>query len=370
VSLEWGVTLKSFRPRLTTIEQVSEVEVRGWDPKQKREIIGRAQNPQATVQIGESRKGGDIAKQVWGDAKVVVVDRPVKSQAEADDLAKAELNRLAGSFVEAEGTCFGQAGVKPGCQVDVKGLGTRFSGKYRVTAALHTYDKTEGYKTTFTVCGGRDNSLIGLVRERPAQVGSGVVVGLVTNVKDPDDQGRIKVQYNWLGDQIESYWMRVASVSAGQNRGILYLPEVGDEVLIAFEHGDIQSPVVIGSLWNGQNPAPEKNSTLVASDGTVSQRIIKSRTGHMVILDDSSNSPGITLVDKTGNNKVTIDSKNNAMKIEANGDLTIDIKGKITIKGRELKIESQTSAEIKSSSTMKIDGGGKTEIKGGMINLN
>jgi phage protein D/phage baseplate assembly protein gpV len=371
VGVEWGVDLKRFAPRLRTVEQVSQVEVRGWDPKQKREIIGRATSPQATAQIGESRKGGDIAKQVWGESKAVVVDKPVATQAEADTLAKAALNRLSGSFIEAEGMCFGKAGLQPGCQVDVKGLGTRFSGKYRVTAALHTYDKTEGYRTQFTVCGQRNDSVIELVKDKkPHRVGTGVVIGVVTNLKDPDDAGRIKVQYPWLGDQIESYWMRVASPSAGENRGLYYLPEVGDEVLIAFEHGDAGSPIVIGSLWNGKNKVPEGNSQLVASDGTVKKRIIKSRTGHVIILDDSTDSPGISIIDKTGNNKLVIDSKSNAMKIEVGGNLDIQIKGSITIKGQSLKIEGQTSAEIKAASGLKIDGGAKVDIKGGIINLN
>jgi phage protein D/phage baseplate assembly protein gpV len=370
VSLEWGVNLKSFRPRLATTEQVNEVEVRGWDPKQKREIIGRANSGQGAPQIGENRKGGDIANQVWGNSKVVVVDRPVTSQAEADTIAKAELDQVVGSFVEAEGTCFGDAAIQPGCVLDIKGVGRRFSGKYRVSQARHTYDKTSGYMTSFAVCGQRAGTLLELVKEKPRRVGTGVAVGLVTNVKDPDDAGRIKVQYNWLGDQIESNWMRVASVSAGGNRGLYFLPEVGDEVLVAFEHGDVHAPIVVGSLWNGKNPVPEKNSKLVAGDGTVSRRIIRSRTGHMVILDDSDSSPGITIVDKTGSNKLVIDSKNNAMKIEIGGNLDIQIKGKITIKGNQLQIEGQTTAEIKSGTGMKIDGGAKLDVKGGIINLN
>src|SRR5262249_35696979 len=111
----------------------------------------------------------------------------------------------------------------------------------------------------------------------------GVAVGIVTNNQDPEGMCRVKVKFAWRERDDESYWARVATLMAGDSRGSLFLPEVDDEVLVAFDQGDIHHPYVIGSLWNGQDAAPEKNS-----NGKNDIRKIRSRSGHEFIFDDSS----------------------------------------------------------------------------------
>ena len=100
------------------------------------------------------------------------------------------------------------------------------------------------------------SELIDLINASPARNGRilGVVTGVVTNNKDPDKLGRVKVRFPWLSDTDESWWARVASPMAGKDRGVFFLPEVDDEVLVAFEHGDPRFPYVIGALWNGSTP--------------------------------------------------------------------------------------------------------------------
>ena len=106
---------------------------------------------------------------------------------------------------------------------------------------------------------------------------SGVVVGVVTNTQDPAGLGRVKVKFPWLSDSEESFWARVATPMAGKGRGFYFLPEVEDEVLMAFEHGDARFPYVLGALWNGQDKPPESNE-----DGKNNIRSIKSRSGHVI----------------------------------------------------------------------------------------
>ena len=110
----------------------------------------------------------------------------------------------------------------------------------------------------------------------------GMVVGVVTNNKDPDALGRVKVKFPWLSDTDESHWARVVTPMAGGGRGFYFLPEVDDEVLVGFEHGDVGLPYVLGSLWNGKDKPPEKND-----DGKNNLRVIKSRSGHLIRLDDT-----------------------------------------------------------------------------------
>src|SRR5262249_12319437 len=146
---------------------------------------------------------------------------------------------------------------------------------------------------------------------------------VVSNNKDTDMGGRIKVSFPWLGDQVESTWARIATPLAGNGRGMYWLPEVNDEVLLAFEHGDMNRPYVLGDLWNGVDHVPKSANDVVGGDGKVTQRIIQTTSGHTVVLDDSSDSPGINIIDKTGNNKILFDSSNNKLTLTVAGDMDL-----------------------------------------------
>jgi uncharacterized protein involved in type VI secretion and phage assembly len=125
----------------------------------------------------------------------------------------------------------------------------------------------------------------------------GVVVGVVSNINDPDGLGRVKVKFPWLREEDESQWARIMSLMAGKDRGSVFRPEVDDEVLVLFEHGDMRFPYVIGAVWNGKDTMPSERG----SDADNNIRIIKSRSGHMIILDDTSGSEKVTVQDKNGN---------------------------------------------------------------------
>lgn len=187
----------------------------------------------------------------------------------------------------------------------------------------------------------------------------GVTIAIVTNNQDPEGLGRVKVKFPWLSDQDESNWARVVSFMAGKDRGMYCLPEVDDEVLVAFERGDIEFPYVLGSLWNGVDTPPAKND-----DGKNNQRLFKSRSGHQIILDDTADAEQIIIQDKTGNNKITIDSKNNALNIQVEQDITIEAKGKITFKSTDQDIELDCqNLSIKTQKNCQIESGANCTIK-------
>ena len=133
---------------------------------------------------------------------------------------------------------------------------------------------------------------------------TGVVIGIVTNNHDPDRLGRVKVRFPWLSGSTESHWARVATPMAGNGRGLYFLPEVDDEVLVLFERGDVRFPFVIGALWNGKDQAPAGNS-----DGKNALRVIKSRSGHLIRFDDSEKAQKIEIIDATSSNRIVIDTK-------------------------------------------------------------
>jgi uncharacterized protein involved in type VI secretion and phage assembly len=186
----------------------------------------------------------------------------------------------------------------------------------------------------------------------------GVVVGIVTNNQDPDNMHRVKVRFPWLSQDDESNWARVANPMAGNGRGAYFLPEVDDEVLLAFEHGSIEHPYVVGSLWNGKDQAHETNS-----DGANNNRSIKSRSGHVMRLCDSSGDEKIEIIDKTGNNKIVISASGNKIVIEATGDIEITSStGKITLSGVGIELKSQTNVDISANA--------QVNIKGALVNIN
>lgn len=166
----------------------------------------------------------------------------------------------------------------------------------------------------------------------------GVLPAIVVDIKDPDNQGRVKVTLPWSvdakGARYES-WARLATMLAGKNRGSWFVPDVNDEVLVAFEHGDPRRPYVLGGLWNGVDTAPES----MDGAGNNYKKVLRSRNGVKVTLDDQDGqeklimeTPGgqkITLKDGPGAVEV-VDSNGNSVKLEAAG-ITITAGAKVTV---------------------------------------
>ncbi|TCK43721.1 hypothetical protein B0G84_2063 [Paraburkholderia sp. BL8N3] len=194
----------------------------------------------------------------------------------------------------------------------------------------------------------------------------GVVIGIVTNNHDPQDMHRVKVRFPWLADSDESNWARVASTMAGNGRGAYFLPEVDDEVLVAFEHGSVEHPYVIGSLWNGRDTPPESNA-----DGNNDNRTLKSHSGHVVRLCDRDGQEKIEIIDKTGNNRIVISAAGNTIAIEAQGDIAIRSQtGKLTIDAVGVEINSKADVKVQAATTVDVSASAQMSLKAAMINLN
>jgi phage baseplate assembly protein V len=194
----------------------------------------------------------------------------------------------------------------------------------------------------------------------------GVVVGVVTNNQDPENMHRVKVRFPWLSNDVESNWARVAAPMTGKDRGAYFLPEVEDEVLVAFEHGQVDHPFVVGCLWNGKDDAPESNA-----DGENNHRTIKSRSGHVLRFNDKSGSETIEIIDKTGSNKIVIDSAKNTITIEAKSDITIkSTTGKLTMQANGIEMKSQMGVSVEAAQSIDIKASAMVTVKGAMIRLN
>lgn len=194
----------------------------------------------------------------------------------------------------------------------------------------------------------------------------GVMTGIVTNNQDPEKLGRVKVKLPRLSGDDESNWARIATLMAGKDRGAFFLPEVNDEVLVAFECGDINLPCIIGALWNGQDKPFETNS-----DGKNDKRVIKSRSGHLIRLDDKDGAEKIEIIDKSGKNLITIDTKSNRITISSDKDIELSAKkGKITINAQDIELKSSASTKVESGAGMDLKASAKMTVKGATVEIN
>ena len=365
IALVWGETLLDFRPRVTGMRQVDSVSVRCWDPLQKQEVIATAEPATGATSIGIVRADAATA---LGGGTLVVADQPVASQAQADTLAAAIAARIADGFVEAEGTTFGDTRLRAGGSIEVSGVGERFGGTYALSSVTHVVRSSRGYETRFTVSPGPARPLGVTTRER-REWRHTIVVGLVTNNEDPDSFGRVRVSYPALGNDHEGWWARVAGPAAGGRRGLLMMPQPGDEVLLGFEHDDEERPVVIGSVWSGEGKPEE----LVHQDGSFAMRSDK-----QVVIDAAE---GISI---TSDQKLTLTAAGDAtLTTEPGGDgapgnVSVTAKGKAAIKGAtgvtvdsdaDIAAEAKASMTLKSNAQMTIESGGQVTIKAGMLKL-
>lgn len=194
----------------------------------------------------------------------------------------------------------------------------------------------------------------------------GVVVGIVTDNQDPEGLGRVKVQFPWLASDAESTWARIATLMAGNDRGSFYVPEIDDEVLVAFEHGDLRYPYVLGALWNGKDKPPETNA-----DGANNKRLIKSRSGLTLLLDDTAQGEKIEIADKDGHNKLVVDMAHKRITITSEGDMELTAsQGSITLKAKTIQINSSEKLDVQATGTLNLQGQ-TVNIKGQpMVNIN
>jgi uncharacterized protein involved in type VI secretion and phage assembly len=201
-------------------------------------------------------------------------------------------------------------------------------------------------------------------RSDPGMVG--VAVGLVTDNKDPDGLGRVRITFPTRSDDEIGHWARIAVLMAGAGRGTFFLPEVGDEVLVAFEGGNIKRPYVLGGLWNGKDKPPEVNA-----DGKNNLRVVKSRSGHLIRLDDTAGAEKIEIVDKSGGNSITVDTAGNTITITSAADVTIEApQGTLKLSAKTIEISSSANAEVKATGNLTLQASGNTTVKGTMVNIN
>ena len=381
-TLVFGEDLLEFRPRVSAAQQVGKVEVRSWDPKQKQAIVSTAEA--AADHADLSLASPQSLSSAFGSSTHSHVSTPHRSQSLTDKEASAIAQELGSSFAEADGVCDGTPVVHAGAKIAISRVGDHFTGKYAITEARHVFDGYDGYRTHFTISGRQDRSLTGLAGgadPKPPDF-HGVVCAQVTDNNDPDKLGRVKLKFPWLGEKYETDWARMTYPGSGPNSGIIWVPEKDDEVLVAFEHGDMRQPYVIGAVHNGVDK-PALGDDLFDS-GKVKRRGMVSRLGHKLIFLDGSDKKGICIISedgklkltmnetdkkveiKTSKHTITLDDDANKVTIESGGDMDLKTSssGTMTLSAGTINVKA-------SSGGVSVDGGGgNVQVKGVQIKLN
>jgi phage protein D/phage baseplate assembly protein gpV len=324
LKLEWLKDLSSFNVRVTSDAQVSSVKVNGWDYTKKEAISETATKEQVVTATGNGNGSATSQAFKMNPPEMIVVNRPIETPKEAQQIAQSLCDELGGEFVTADAKAEGNPKVRPGRVISLENMGARYTGKYYVTETRHRYSKRV-YKTDFTVRGLRGGGIPStLLSKSRLQPGQTLLVGLVTNNKDPKGLGRVKVKFPTLTDKDESHWARVVGLGAANHRGFYCLPEIDDEVLVGFEHGDIHRPYIVGGVWNGKDKTVEGVDETI-QDGKVRLRTIKTRTGHTIqfVEEDQSQSFAGLYIRTTNGHRIELNDSQGFINIQTTGKHTI-----------------------------------------------
>jgi phage baseplate assembly protein gpV len=335
----------------------------------------------------------------------VLYDRPVAIGAAIDSAAtpaaRALADRLASTFAEADGEVSGNPKVQAGTVVRVEGIADLFGGPWLVTSAQHVFAASEGGYTTSFVAGGRqDRSLLGLASLGATQPAPprlpGIYCGVVTNNNDPLRKGRVKLVLPWLSPEYETDWSLVSQVGAGKRSGALFLPEVGDEVLVGFEFGDARRPYVLGGVMTNESTYTLGGPPIKATgeSAAVVLRGLVSAAGNRLVFNDEL-PPGegtpppsvsaITLGTGDGALALSIDqvagtitvncqptapnskSEQGTLNIQCGQAGTINI---ATGQGGQVTVDGGADLTLKAQKSITIQSSGELALKGSKITLN
>ncbi len=323
--LEWGKNLSSFSPRLSTSGQFGIAVIRGYDYSLAQKIVSIL----PAIAVGDDidniieKLGSAVIDQLVSFGRYIVRDKNVNNYLDAAQLAKSLLVQLLQGMYEGTGTCIGIPRLRAGEQIEVRNVGKRFSGAYTLTKATHTINSS-GYQTSFEISQKFESSLLGRLRRKikdapsPGEQESveGPVIGIVENNVDQQGLGRVQLSFPTLSDTNLSNWARVVNMGGGASRGSFWLPEIGDEVLVVFEQGNVDKPLVLGGVWNGTARPPTVNA------GMNAHKRIVTRSGMFLEFDDTTGAEKITLRDKAGST-ITMDSLSGDITIQAMNNVKI-----------------------------------------------
>ncbi len=320
-----------------------------------------------------SKLSPDASKNLYSQPGYAGASRPVADARSLDHILESKRGDAMGGMIKCSGTSSVPA-VSVGNCIRVKGMGP-VDGTYWVLAVRHTIEagmySNNFFCTPLDMAYPRYRSSLNRITQLQSAV--------VTNNNDPEALGRVKVTFPWSDSQ-ETSWIRVITPHAGAERGFFHIPEVDDEVVVGYEQGNPDRPLIVGSVYNSTDKPQEGTG----GEGN-NVKSFKTRSGHEMVFDDTDGAEKFTITAMDGS-QIVIDAANKSISIKSEGDVSIVGAGDMSIKAANIKIEADqeitvkagTNMNLEASANMKskagatcdVEGGATVNVKGGMINLN
>lgn len=393
LTVTYGVDLISFDGGLSANDQFTEYEAVSWDPSTQKIVKAKASVPTLNKQ-------GDIEPKSFakGDKQLFQSDAPSSSDSLkqwADSMAlKAGLSRFQGKF-----SFYGSAKAVPGCIIELKAMGERFSGNVFVGSVTHTIENNE-WITEVGMGISPENITSEADVVSPSASGllpgiEGLHIGIVKKLdEDPLKENRILIEFPWLNNETMELWARIATPYASKEFGTFFLPEKGDEVVVGFFNHDPNHPVILGSMHNAKNKVPfpyktENNIKAIVTRENMKiefdeeKKVITILTPGKNQIEINDDSKSIKLSDQ---NKNTITMNSSGITLESGKDIILKAKGGITldatskvdikaksdvaIEGANVNATAKVGFKAKGNATAEISASGQTIVKGGIVMIN
>ena len=390
LTVTYGTDIIAFDLELSSDDQFTQYEAVSWSPKEQNTVRVSASSPSLNKQ-------GDLQPRniASGDSLLLQTDAPTDERALkqwVNGMAlKAGLARYQGSV-----SFYGSAKVKPGCIIELKGLGQRFNGNLFVGAVTHTIENNEW----MTEAGaGISPSNITDETDVVSPSATGFLPGLqglhsavVRKLDgDPLKEYRIQVELPWLDGKSKLLWARLASMYATGGMGTFFLPEPGDEVLVGFMNQDPGHPVILGSLYGEKHKPPyeyeaKNNMKAIVTrekmriEFNEEKKVITLSTPGKNTVEISDDGKYIRLADqhkneiKMDSGGITLSSAKDIM-LKAKGNITMDAtmklsgtaKSDVSLDGMNVKVQAKIGASVKGNATAELSASGQTTVKGAMV---
>ena len=397
VELVWRENLGAFRVGLGTAPMEFKSDVYNYEQKKIYSQDSQSISEQAALS-DISKISPEASKKIYKNSGFSSSPKNVEDAKSLDKTLQNDRRRAMGSMVR----CTGQSivpEIATGSCVKIAGM-DKLDGQYWVKGVRHLFDDNGKYHNTF-VCSPLDLAYpeekkaekdldsgertikaatsVESVKEARKKPAIGVNVARVIDLKDPESLGRIKVSYPWL-DSEQTAWVRMMVPHAGKDRGWYVLPEIDDEVLVGYEHGNTDYPVVLGCLYNKENSPIQE---AVSDDNDI--KMFMTRSGNKITFNDKDGAEQILISQKDGKNQIVLDISGPSITITTEGDvsikganinveadqgITMKAGGDIKLAGVNIELKADGNIKSEAAANHDIAGNAQVNVKGGMINLN
>jgi phage protein D/phage baseplate assembly protein gpV len=378
--LTWGMNLTEIHLTEDLTRLADPVKAVAWDPEQLASADADADASDSEVDDGGRATATDALGDAGWPSRTALIDVPLpQTSDELDRLAVGRVNRQELEHVHGYGTTLGVPVLRIDSWLKLIGVGDRLGGTHYLTAVRHRIGPN-GFRTEFRL--GLAAPLVPPANGDSADR-SAIHLGVVDDLDDPLGWGRVKVKFPWRSDATDAVWARIATLDAGPDEGTWFIPDVGQEVAVGFVDGDEAQPLVLGSLWNGQQGVP---FTIDPDKNDI--RAIKSRSGHVVKFDDGEEKTVTietadkrTIVLDDNGKKITVEESGSKNKVElsdsgitltaAKGDITLKASsGKVKIDASGIDAKTTGPAKIESSATAELKASATLTLSGALVKLN